>query len=219
LKTAVLLLGLASALPAQPALIAHIHAYHPACAQAQPEAVAQALSQAAQLLAPCGISLSLTAWTELPREHALCHLPADRAQRRAALQRAATRLKTKDPHSLALFLLPGDADERLSWATVDVSVRSACDSPQEPRFLPSFGKFFMTDLAWSQRAPLGETQPTAPAFLMAHELLHSLSQRGHPSGAPRGALLADHIADIGPAVDPGLCACARKSPYLFPSRP
>lgn len=197
------------------ALTARVHVYRPACSQAQPEAVAQALSQAAALLAPCGFSLSLTAWTELPFEHGFCHPVGGRAAQRSALKALATAAKRDDPRALALFLLPAGDDERLSWATVDVSLASACDSPQEARFLDRFGQCFISDLAWAQTLTQAKDGPTAPAYLLAHEVLHALSQRGHPSHAPRGSILADHLSDFGPAVAPELCACARKSPYVF----
>jgi hypothetical protein len=196
-------------------LTANVHIYQPACSQAQAEAVARSLSQASALLAPCGLSLSLTAWTALPLAHGFCHPVEGRAAQRRALQALATAAKRDDPRALALFLLPEGADERLSWATVDVSVASACDSPQEARFLDRFGQCFVSDLAWAQSLPQAEAGPTAPAYLLAHEVLHALSQRGHPNHAPRGSILADHLSDIGPAVAPELCACARKSPYIF----
>jgi hypothetical protein len=200
-------------------LEARVHVYQPACSQVQAQAVAQALSQAAALLAPCGLSLSLTAWTALPLAHGFCHPVEGRAAQRSALRALATAAKREDPGALALFLLPDGADERLSWATVDVSRASACDSPQEARFLDRFGQCFVSDLAWAQDLPKDEAGPTAPAFLLAHEVLHALSQRGHPSHAPRGSILADHLSDIGPAVSPELCACARRSPYAHPAAP
>ncbi len=201
-----LLALLAGALPAAaPVLSARVTVFQPACSQAQREDVAAALAQASGLLAQgCGIKLSLTAWTALPLDHALCDLPDAPKARALALKRLSRGLKAADPGALALVLLPSRADERLSWALVDVSAARGCDSPQEARYLDRFGSIFATDLAWGLN----------PRLLLAHEALHALTQRGHPNGAPRGHVMADHLADMGPAIDADWCACARRSPYL-----
>lgn len=214
MKALLLAVALSAPLAAAPTLTARVHVYQPACSQTQPQAVAQALSQAAALLAPCGIGLSLTAWTALPLTQGFCKPLPSRREQRQALRDLATALKREDPGALALCLLPEGADERLSWATVDISAASACDSPQEARFLGRFGQCFISDLAWAQDLPREQAGPTAPAYLLAHEALHALTQRRHPSHAARGELLADHLADLGPQINPELCACARQSPYL-----
>lgn len=191
-----LALGAASLLGAAPSFEARVTVFQSGCSDTDRGQVEKHLRDASAILQKgCGLSLTLTAWTALPTSHAFCH---------AAPQREAAALKTADPQALALFLLPTRADLRLSWAVIDVSAASACDSPQEPRFLKRFGALFFTDIAWTQR----------PALLLAHEVLHALTQRGHPNGAPYGHVMADHLADMGPQISQDWCACARQSPYL-----
>lgn len=196
------------------ALQARVHVFQAACSQAPRHEAEQALAQASAVLEQgCGIKLSVTAWTQLPLE-GWCHLPEGKRQRRLALKRLAAGAKAAAPSELAFFLLPSSADERLSWALVDVSLRSACDSPQDPRYLKDFGTAFFTDLAWlSGDARRGET-PSPAALLVAHEVMHALSNKSHPTGAARGEVLADHLADIGARIPAELCQCAKKSPYL-----
>jgi hypothetical protein len=194
-------------------LTARITVFQPGCSQVLRAEVEDAVEGASRLLAQgCGIGLGLTAWARLPLGHALCALPAEPGARSKALQAASRRLKAAAPRSLALILLPTDADPRLSWALVDRSRRSACDSPQEPRFLPRFGSLYFTDLSWG--LPRREDGLSQGALLLAHEVLHALTHRSHPSGAPHGHVMADHVAAMGQTVDEDWCACARMSPYL-----
>jgi hypothetical protein len=198
---------------AGPTLQARVTIFQAGCSQVLRADVEDAVAAASRLLTQgCGIGLSLTAWTRLPLSHALCALPGEPGARSKALQAASARLKAAAPRSLALILLPTDADPRLSWALVDRSRRSACDSPQEPRFLPRFGSLFFTDLSWGLQAR--EDGLSQGALLLAHEVLHALTHRGHPSGAAHGHVMADHVAAMGPKVDEDWCECARMSPYL-----
>lgn len=198
----------------QAALQARVHVFQAACSQARRDEVEQAITRASALLQQgCAVSLSLSAWTELPLE-GWCHLPVDARQRRRDLHALASAAKAPAPRELAFFLLPSSADDRLSWALVDVSLRSACDSPQEARYLKDFGSAFYTDLAWMAGEARRGQDPSPAALLVAHEVLHALSMRGHPSGAKPGTLMADHLADMGPRVPLGWGDCARQSPYL-----
>jgi hypothetical protein len=210
--------GLAAALSASPAVkLAHLSVFQPACSQVDPGDVQTAVAGASALLeAHCGISLSLTAWTKLPIDSPWCHLPAAPADRGVALRALAQAAKKAHPRDLALFLLPSDADPRISWALVDDSLRSACNSPQEARFLDRFGCFFFTDLSWAYAGSSAGPGPSRAALLVAHEVLHSLTQRGHPTGTAPGSVMADHVADLGPQISEDWCACAQQSPYLQP---
>lgn len=175
-----------------------------------------AVSGASQLLEDrCRLRLLWQGVESLPLESPWCHLPMAADERSRALQELAAKAKGRHRQDLALFLLPSRADDRLSWTLVDASRYAGCDSPQDTRFLARFGNIFFTDLTWMQGAPkAGEPGPSLASLLVAHEVLHALTQRAHPTGAPRGSVLADHVADIGPAIDDGLCACARQSPYV-----
>lgn len=215
MRIALLAAALLAAAPAWAAASfeARVRVFQPACSQVQREDVTDALKQASRLLSRrCRIRLRLVDWVTLPIRDGLCQLPGEPGARRQALDRRAAALKRADPSALALFLLPTDEDSRISWSLVDRSRASACDSPQEARFLARFGSIFFTDLSWGSKPAVGGY--ARPALLLAHEALHSLTQRGHPSGAPRGAVMADHVADIGTGIDPDWCACAAQSPYL-----
>ena len=180
----------------------------------------QAVSGASQLLEErCHLRLLWQGVEGLPLESPWCHLPMAMDERSKALQSLAARAKGRHRQELALYLLPSRADERLSWTIVDASRLSGCDSPQDTRFLARFGNIFFTDLTWMQGAPKAtDTGPSLASLLVAHEVLHALTQRAHPTGAPRGSVLADHVADIGPLIDDELCACARQSPYVSPPK-
>lgn len=213
-----LLLAALSASSAQgapaPTLQARVRVFQAYSSQTDPETLAAALDQASALLTgSCGLGLSLTAITRLPLDSPWSRLPPGREARSRALKRLAAQAKAPDPGALALFVLPSSADERLSWALVDVSPQSACDSPQEARFLDRFGSLFLTDLSFDLPRDREAPPPGPAALLLAHELLHSLTQRGHPSHAPRGSVMADHWADMGPAIAQDWCDCARRSPY------
>jgi len=198
-------------------LQARVRVFHPACSTARRSEVLNALAEASALLqSRCHVSLSLTAWAELP-VGVWCHLEAAGRARAAFEAELAEDAKLQDPSCLAFFLLPNGLDNRLSWALVDRSRARNCSSPQEARFLPRFGSAFFTDLAWAVgRYDSGD--PFRPsAVLIAHEVLHCLTQRGHPTGEPRGAVMADHLSDMGTDVSPDWCACARDSPYLMPA--
>jgi hypothetical protein len=210
--------GLATALNAGPVVKqARLRVFHPACSQLDADSVLEAVAGASALLeAHCGVALSVTAWVPLPLDSGWCHLPAAPADRGVALRALAQAAKKAHPRDLALFLLPSDADPRISWALVDDSLRSACDSPQEARFLDRFGCFFFTDLSWGYAGSSAGPGPSRAALLVAHEVLHSLTQRGHPTGAAPGFVMADHVADLGPQISDDWCACAQQSPYLQP---
>jgi hypothetical protein len=195
---------------------AQVRIFKPACSSTDVSDVAQALGEASALLeARCHLRLHLEGVVSLPEVSDWCHLPPDPAGRALALRRLAADAKTPHPRELALFLLPSDADPRLSWALVDASRRSACDSPQERRFLARFGSFFFTDETWMASLDFREEGGSSrAALLVAHEVLHCLTQRGHPTGVGPGSVMADHVADLGTKIGDDWCACALQSPYL-----
>jgi hypothetical protein len=217
--TAALFLGLlAASLHAQAskAPLARIRLFKPECSATDGADVAEAIQEASALLEHrCGLRLALVGQEPLPVASGWCHLPAGPRERAKALRSLAAAAKAAHPRELALFLLPSSADPRLSWAFIDSSLRAACDSPQEPRFLARFGCLFFTDETWMaalSRQP--GSGPSRAALLVAHEVLHSLTQRGHPTGAEPGSVMADHVADLGTKIGDDWCACALQSPYL-----
>jgi hypothetical protein len=207
--------GLGAAAPL-PLLEAELSLYQPGCSSADPDQVAKAVQGASQLLqSRCGIRLKALALQSLPRKSEWCHLPEDSALRSLHLQALVQPLKAAHPKRLALFLLPSAADERLSWALVDQSLKAGCDSPQEARFLPRFGNFFFTDVTWMMAQPGAEDKgPSRASLLVAHEVLHALTQRRHPTGVEEGSVMADHVAAMGPKIGDDWCACARSSPFV-----
>jgi hypothetical protein len=213
-----LFLGLATGATAasSPLLQADVDLFRPACSQADLDEVRAAVLGASALLqSRCQLRLKLTGLRLLPQDSDWCHLPAGPKERSLRLQALVQRQKMAQPRRLGLFLLPTGTDERLSWAIVDQSPRSGCDSPQEARFLPRFGSFFFTDLTWMQsQARRDETGPSRSALLVAHEVLHALTQRGHPTGVADGGVMTDHVAAMGPRIDDDWCACARRSPFV-----
>jgi hypothetical protein len=217
------LLALASLGRAQamPPLEASLRVFQPPCSQAEERDITQAVEGASGLLqARCGIRLALAGWEKPGLNSGWCGLPQESSPRSRTLKKLAARAKAGHPAELALFLLPSEADGRISWALVDDSLRSGCDSPQEARFLPRFGSLFFSDVTWMAGRPGPETLgPSRNALLLAHETLHALTHRGHPTHGPAGSVMADHVADLGPAIDDAWCACARLSPYLHPVKP
>lgn len=219
LGIAALFLGLPPAparAQARKALQAQIRIFKPECSSTDTVDVAQAIRDASALLQQrCGLRLRLVGEQSLPVASDWCHLPASPGERAALLRTLAAAAKAAHPRELALFLLPSSADPRLSWAFIDTSLRAGCDSPQEPRFLARFGSLFFTDATWAASLPRrGDPGPSRAALLVAHEVLHSLTQRGHPTGVGRGYVMADHVADIGEKIGDDWCACAQQSPYL-----
>lgn len=217
LGMAALLIFLALPLPAAtlaPLLEAKVGIYQALCSSADPDQVRQAIHAASRLLqSRCGIRLRALALKSFPLKSPWCHLPIESNERSALLQKLAAETKAHHPRELSLFLVPSATDSRLSWAIVDQSIRSACDSPQEPRFLARFGSFFFTDLAWTLAKP-NTDEPLQASYFVAHEVLHALTQRRHPTLAARGNIMADHVTDMGPSIDADWCDCARRSPYL-----
>ena len=215
LRMAALFLSLTVSAAAAPELEAKLRLYKPDCSSADIPDVEAAIHGASALLKSCcQLSLRYEGHQSLPLDSQWCHLPDSPVESSKALQALAAQAKAHHPRELALFLLPSSADQRLSWALVDTSLRSACDSPQERRFLARFGNIFFTDLTWMQAADGKE--PSRAALLVAHEVLHSLTQRGHPTGTEPGSVMADHVAGLGPKIGEDWCACARRSPYVSP---
>ena len=50
--------------------------------------------------------------------------------------------------------------------------------------------------------------------LLAHELVHALTQKGHPTRQKVGNILADQTADIGSNITKDQCACMLQSPWV-----
>ena len=198
----------------QPLLQAKLGIYQALCSNADPGQVRDAVHAASHLLERhCGIRLQALAFKNFPLGSRWCHLPTDSAERSQLLQKLAAEAKMQHPRQLSLFLVPSATDRRLSWAIVDLSLQADCNSPQEARFLARFGSFFFTDLAWTLAKP-NTAGPLQPSYLIAHEVLHALTQRRHPTLAARGNVMADHLTDMGPTIEADWCDCARRSPYL-----
>ena len=168
----------------------------------------------------CAIHLSLAANTELTLGHGL---PEERTARKQALRKLASPFKAEHPRDLALFILPSDNRARYSYAWIDSSPGAGCDSPREKGWLSRFGVLFLTDFglrsAQALDAARGDAPSSKPAFagiLLAHEVLHALTQRPHPTLLAPGHLMADGLSEMGAKIDPDWCACALQSPYLRP---
>lgn len=179
------------------------------CSSVQPQDLAQAAKEAARLLKPCGIRVQFRDRGEIRAKPAWCELPASEEARRPLLEAFSLGPRKRHPQGLSLFCLPGGSQARYSWSVIDRSRAAGCGTPSEARYLPRFGSLYMTDFAFHSEDP-------SPGLLLAHEIAHALTQRGHPTRAARGGLLADHFADLGPVLDPSLCDCMRQSPYLRP---
>ena len=109
---------------------------------------------------------------------------------------------------LSLFILPTAPQARYAFSVIDTAPGAGCGSPG-PGGLADSGSLFLTDFGLDEGAGFG-------SLLLAHEIAHELTMRGHPTGGPRGSLLADHPADFGPAISPEDCDCMRRSPFLKP---
>jgi hypothetical protein len=92
---------------------------------------------------------------------------------------------------------------------IDESAGAGCGSPRDPARLAEIGSVFITDFGLSADADYA-------SLLLAHEIAHELTMKQHPTHAPRGSLLADHAADMGPHIPDEDCACMRQSPLLTP---
>ena len=183
------------------------------CSQAQEGSIRAAVMGAALILEPCHISLKLGNFQALPGG-AACSLPQAASERAPILAALSRKARHANPRGLSLFILPlqlsSSGDSRYSFSIIEkFKGQARCGDP-EPRFLERYGSIFMTDFA------LDGPDPAFTAMLLAHEVMHELSQRRHPSHAPRGTLLADHLADMGTKISPSDCACMRLSPYLKP---
>jgi hypothetical protein len=204
-----------------PRLWARVHVFQADCSYVSRPDVLDAIAQASDLLGRrCGVGLKVASWTRMDLPSPWCQLPPEKSQRKSLVAYLARIAKRRDPRSLAFFLLPSKADQRFSWALVDISRQRGCGSPSEARFLDRFGSAFFTDLAWKYGGDSdagGEGGTSGAAILVAHETLHCLTQRGHPTYAPRGAVMADSLTDMGDDIDADWCACARQSPYLSPA--
>jgi hypothetical protein len=182
------------------------------CGVTQGQAEA-ALKTAALILKPCGISLKKGSFKALATGLKDCHLPMDEAQRAPILKRLSQAPRQLNPKGLSLFLI-GDQDhagdgERYSFSVVEKSKGAGCGDP-ESRFLENFGSLYMTEFAFAS------PEKDFAGLLLAHEIMHELTQRSHPTHAPRGSLLADHLPDLGPKILAQDCACMSQSPYLLP---
>ncbi len=179
------------------------------CSYAARGQALEAVSRAAAILQPCGIALKLRRESELKAGEEWCRLPWDEKARKKPLEAIAGPRRRMNPEGLSLFVVPkGGPDARYSFALIDKSDDAGCGSPREARFRPRFGSLFMTDFSFAS------PEEGFPGLLLAHEIAHALSMRPHPTRAPRGTLLADHLADIGSRILPEDCACMLQSPYL-----
>ena len=204
---------------AQAEPVARLRAYVLECSQATLAEVPAIVAGADALLRQgCQLGLSLSAALELKGG---CGLPSDQAGRRKALQELLAPLKAGHPEDLALLVVPTGFEARYSWAVIDISRFAGCSSPKDPRWLHRFGALFLTDFGLATAVQLdasrpgGASQPFA-SLLLAHEVMHALTHRPHPTRLPTGNLMADTLGAMGPALTPDWCACAKRSPYLRP---
>ena len=169
----------------------------------------QALSGTAKILRPCGIRLKATELKPLEAAAAFCDLPDGAAARRPLLRELARPLRLKNLQGLSLFVLPTPGQARYAFSVIDESAGAGCGSPRKPALLAEVGSVFITDFGLS-------ADPSYASLLLAHEIAHELTMKQHPTHAPRGSLLADHAAEMGPRIPDEDCACMRQSPLLTP---
>jgi hypothetical protein len=202
-------LGPSGALAGQGVQLLQIQAFQLDCSKADPDSILEAVSGAAKLLLPCGILLRGEGPLQLASQPGWCSLP-DQAALRRPLLRAMTRPeRLKNLRGLSLFILPTGPKARYAFSVVDRTEGAGCGSPAEAQGLADSGSMFLTDFGLGSDAAFS-------SLLLAHEIVHELTMKRHPTLAPRGTILADHIADFGPLILPSDCACMRQSPFLKP---
>lgn len=191
------------------ALVLSLDLWRLSCSGVPEHTALEAVSRAAEILKPCGISLELGRSQVLDAKAEWCRLPATEKERRPLLEAIGSTRRLLNPRGLSLFILPqGGAEARYSFAVIDKSRRAGCGQPSESRFLTRFGGLFMTDFSFMS------AESGFSGLLLAHEAAHALTMRSHPTADPHATLLADHLADLGPQILPQDCACMRSSPYL-----
>jgi hypothetical protein len=185
-----------------------IQAWIPACSNADAGALKEAAKGADLILKGCGIRLQMEEPRRLEeRERSLCELPDSESERRPFLAKFSRPLRLKNPRGLSLFLYPTQSKASYSFAIIDKSAQAGCASPKDPSKLADYGSIFMSDFALKGEAGLA-------AKLLAHEVAHALTNQDHPTGAPRGRVLADHVSDMGSSFSPFECVCMIHSPFL-----
>ena len=107
----------------------------------------------------------------------------------------------------------------MAWAHYDVKALESCIEPLREEDQVLLGSVFLTREAFlisefeDNKGSYYSEYPRS-AVLLAHELVHALSQKGHPSGEKPGNLMADYVSDIGEKILPEQCACILQSPWV-----
>jgi hypothetical protein len=177
------------------------------CSHAFAGDILEAVSGAAKILAPCGVSLAAEAPKALKSEPGWCDLPSTEAER-APLLKAMTRPeRLKNLHGLSLFILPTGSQARYAFSLIDLAPGAGCGDPRGAEGLADTGSIFITDFGLKGDASFS-------ARLIAHEVAHELTMKRHPTHEAPGSLLADRAADIGGHIPAQDCACMRQSPFV-----
>jgi hypothetical protein len=179
------------------------------CSHSSDESVLEAISGAAKILAPSGIRLEADPIRPLASNAVWCGSVASEPGGTAMLTEMFRPLRLKNLRGLSLFILPTPAKARYSFSIIDESPDAGCGSPRDGETLSVTGAIFMTDFGLEQDANFS-------ALLLAHEITHELTMKQHPTHAPRGSILADHVADFGPVIPASYCSCMQLSPFLRP---
>jgi hypothetical protein len=169
----------------------------------------EAVSGAAKILAPCGIKLESEPLRGLASKPDWCNPPSTEVERKPLLREMTRPLRLKNLRGLSLFILPTSAKARYAFSIIDESPGAGCGSPGYGEGLIDTGSLFMTDFSFDEDAKFS-------ALLLAHEIVHELTMKQHPTYEPRGSVLADHIADFGPTIPVSDCNCMHQSPFLKP---
>jgi hypothetical protein len=185
-----------------------LQAWIPACSNSDEAALKEAAEGARLILKGCGIGLKMLEPRRLDEgERTLCELPDSEDERRPLLAKFTRPLRLKNPRGLSLFMVPTGIQARYSFAVIDRSPKAGCASPKDPSKLADYGSLFMSDFALKGEPGLG-------GRLLAHEIAHALTNQGHPTGAPRGMVLADHVSDMGGSFSNFECVCMIHSPFI-----
>jgi hypothetical protein len=207
------LLGLGAALlwlpSLGPAKSLDLEIWQLSCSRTPADAVQEALSRSAQILETCGIQLGWGPIQTLPEPGQGCELSTSSVERDQEILAFAGPSRRAHPHALSLYLLPTNSQSSISFSIIDLSPLAGCGTPRSLDGLKSTGILLMSDIAFESGAELsGE--------LLSHEIMHELTMKRHPTHAPRGTILTDHIADMGPRILEQDCTCMQDSPFLLP---
>lgn len=207
-------------LSAKPTCTVEISVNRLDCAEAPEDVLQDALKGAAELLRTnCGLVLRVKKGETIEGRPEWCALPWDFKARLRACEAFTYPVRRKEPWRLSLFLVPRTQDSMLSWTQVkDDPPLGPCGPAIGLRERANYGSVFFTDLCWEaiRQHDLGPQASERPwrKILLAHEIVHALTQRNHPTGQRDGNLMADGLAKMGTAISEEQCECMRKSVYV-----